>query len=77
MQWIVFGILALIVVTDVRRMARDDKPATAPFPSSAMDKKPTSPQIPVQDTVQCPKCGAFMVKNAVCNSPGCTAGAPK
>ncbi|MDX1921848.1 MAG: hypothetical protein SFW65_01785 [Alphaproteobacteria bacterium] len=71
MQWIIFGILAIIVVSGVRRMAREDKPKAAPFSSAVTDTKPVNPQIPVQDTVQCPKCGAFMVKNATCNSPGC------
>lgn len=74
MQWILFGILAMIVVSGVRRMARDDKPVTAPFSSTPMDKKAASKQIPVQDTVQCPKCGAFMVKNSTCNNPSCTVG---
>lgn len=76
MQWIIFGILAAMVISGVRRMARDvsgapgEKPRS-PFAASPQQSAPTK-QVDVQDTVQCTVCNAYMVKNAAsCGREGC------
>jgi hypothetical protein len=75
MQWLFFGILAMIVVSGVRRMAREggargnvEKPA--PFPNET--KKKTAPKIEAQETVQCPQCQTYVTKGAsACGRDGC------
>ena len=79
MQWIIFGILAAVVISGVRRMARDvstapGEPPRSPFATSPPQQQPNK-QVDVQDTVQCSVCHAYMVKNAAsCGREGCPFG---
>ena len=80
MQWLLFGILTMIVVTGVRRMAREAaglKAAaqTKPFSASA-EKKSQPAALDIQETVQCSVCQAYIVKNAAsCGRANCPFGA--
>jgi hypothetical protein len=76
MQWIIFSILAMVVVTGVRRMVREGN-APKPFSNTPPEKKPTvtQPAAQIQETVQCSKCGAYLVKNAPsCGKTDCPFG---
>jgi hypothetical protein len=76
MQWIVFGILAMIVVSGVRRMANEVKTTAAPFSQTPQQQKTATAWIAdIQETVQCNVCNAYIVKNAAaCGRDGCPFG---
>ncbi|NDE90913.1 MAG: hypothetical protein EB059_07235 [Alphaproteobacteria bacterium] len=74
MQWLIFGFLALVVISGVRRMVREAPLSShAPFSSMTNDKK--TPDTKVHEMIQCSTCQAFMVKNAsACGREGCPFG---
>jgi len=77
MQWIIFGILAMVVITGVRRMVREAPDISAKKPASpfAPAQEKPSKQVEIHDTVQCSVCNAFMVKSAPsCGREGCPFG---
>jgi hypothetical protein len=76
MQWIIFSILAMVVVSGVRKMAREGG-TVKPFSNAAPEKNSTTsqPAAQIQETVQCSKCGAYRVKNAPsCGKADCPFG---
>jgi hypothetical protein len=81
MQWIIFGILTTLVAVGVNRVMRDtqeflrggfDPTKMGGYQTrTAAQKRPAAERpdprhIAAQDTVQCPTCGAYVVKGQPC-----------